>query len=129
MKKLFLSILFLNFLLLNNVGANEDSKNINLTCISNDKSMTQTVIISPYKTKELNLQFGFVNGNVVTVDVTDANYILKHEIGPEELPKEEKIQVIHVIDRTTGAKTETWIIPNEGPKFFQGKCQLVKPKF
>ncbi len=83
MKKLFLSILVLNFLFLNNVGANENSKNINLTCISNDKSMTQTIIISPYKTKDLNLQFGFVNGNVVTVDVTDANYILKHEIGPE----------------------------------------------
>jgi len=93
MKKIFLSIFVLNFLLLNNVGANEDSKNINLTCISNDKSMTQTVIISPYKTKELNLQFGFVNGNVVTVDVTDANYILKHEIGPEELPKEEKSRI------------------------------------
>ena len=129
MKKLFLSILVLNFLLLNNVGANEDSKNINLTCISNDKSMTQTVTIFANKNKELNHKIGFVNGNVVTVDVTYANYILKHEIGPEELPTEEKIQVIHVIDRTTGAKTETWIIPNEGPKFFQGKCQLVKPKF
>ena len=128
MKKLFLSILVLNFLLLNNVGANEDSKNINLTCISNDKSMTQTVTIFANKNKELNHKIGFVNGNVVTVDVTYANYILKHEIGPEELPKEEKIQVPHVIDRTTGTKTETWI-SNIGTEFFQGKCQLVKPKF
>ena len=128
MKKL-LSLIFLTLLLSGNVSGNENTKNVNLTCISNDKSMNQTVIIFANKNKELNLQFGFVNGNVVRVDVTDANYILKHEIGPEELTKEEKIQVIHVIDRTTGFKNETWITPGKEPGFFQGKCQLVKAKF
>ena len=76
MKKIFFKILVLNLLLLNMVGANEDSKNINLTCVSNDKSMTQTVIIFANKNKELNQKIGFVNGNVVSVDVTYANYIL-----------------------------------------------------
>jgi len=128
MKKIFFKILVLNLLLLNMVGANEDSKNINLTCVSNDKSMTQTVIIFANKNKELNQKIGFVNGNVVSVDVTYANYILKHEIGSKEWAKEEKIQVTHVIDRTTGAKTETWI-SKIGTEVFQGKCQLVKPKF
>ena len=108
MKKLLLTILF-TMVPYWNAGANEDSKNINLTCISNDKSMTQTVIIFANKNKELNHRFGFVNGNVVSVDVTYANYILKHEIGPKEWNKEEKIQVSDFIDRTTGAKTERWI--------------------
>ena len=127
MKKIFLTILF-TLVPYWNAGANEDSKNINLTCISNDKSMTQTVIIFANKNKELNHRFGFVNGNVVSVDVTYANYILKHEIGPKEWNKEEKIQVTHFIDRTTGAKTETWI-SKIVTEVFQGKCQLVKPKF
>ena len=127
MKKIFLTILF-TLVQYWNAGANEDSKNINLTCISNDKSMTQTVIIFANKNKELNHRFGFVNGNVVSVDVTYANYILKHEIGPKEWNKEEKIQVTHFIDRTTGAKTETWI-SKIVTEVFQGKCQLVKPKF
>ena len=105
------------------------AENINLTCISNDKSMSQTIINFADKDSELNQQVGFVNGNFVKVDVTDASYILKHEIGPEELAKEKKIQVTHVIDRTTGTKHETWISPNKKPLFFQGKCQLVKPKF
>jgi hypothetical protein len=78
MKKL-LGIVVLGLLLLNMAGANEDTKNINLTCVSNDKSMTQTVVIFGNKNKELNQKIGFVNGNVVSVDVTYANYILKHK--------------------------------------------------
>ena len=105
------------------------AENINLTCLSNDKSMSQTIIIFADKDSELNQQVGFVNGNFVKVDVTDASYILKHEIGPEESTKEEKIQVTHVINRTTGVKSESWIVPNGKNVFHSGKCQLVKPKF
>ena len=128
MKKLFLTIVLFTLVPYWNAGANEVSENINLTCITNDKSMTQTIIIFANKNKEMNHRFGFVNGNVVSVDVTYANYILKHEIGPKEWNKEEKIQVTHVIDRTTGVKTETWT-SKIGTEVFQGKCQLVKPKF
>ena len=128
MKKL-LAIIVLGLLLINSVSAKDDSKNTNLTCISNDKSMTQTVIIFRDKSSKLNKKIGFVNGNIVTVDETAASYILKHEIGPEGLPKEKKIQVIYVIDRTTGVKEETWIMPDQGIDRFLGKCQLVKPKF
>ena len=111
-------------------SAEDSSKRINLTCIGNDRSLSQTVVIfPPVKTKKLTVQLGMVNGHVVTVDVTDATYILKHEIGPEGLPKEKKIQVIYVIDRTTGVKEETWIMPDQGIDRFLGKCQLVKPKF
>ena len=86
MKKFFytLLVLVLGLLLINSVSAKDDSKNINLTCISNDKSMTQTVIIFRDKSSKLNKKIGFVNGNIVTVDETAASYILKHEIGPEE---------------------------------------------
>ena len=111
-------------------SAEDNSKRINLTCINNDRTLSQTVVIfPPVKTKKLTVQLGMVNGHVVTVDVTDATYILKHEIGPEGLPKEKKIQVIYVIDRTTGVKEETWIMPDQGIDRFLGKCQLVKPKF
>ena len=129
MKKLFPSILVLGLLLINSVSAKDASKNINLTCISNDKSMTQTVIIFRDKSSKLNKKIGFVNGNIVTVDETAASYILKHEIGPEESTKEEKIQVTHVINRTTGVKSESSIVPNGKNLFYSGKCQLVKPKF
>jgi len=128
------SVLFLIFLITTPLLTEERSvppanqkkinTKINLTCVSNDGTLTQSVAIIEIRLKsKKKLYMGWVNGMSGKASITDASYTIEYKIGPDD-----DIKVVYSIDRTRAIKNETWFLPNGEIKNFQGTCKKVEPK-
>ena len=126
MKKLFI-ILFL--FLINTSFVFADSKEIvktkvNLTCTTDDQTLTQSFSITEFELKSGKLYVGKVNGFLGKAYITEASYTINYEMDLDG----EKIKVTHTIDRTRATKIETWALPDGKMKIFRSSCKIVKPK-
>ena len=130
MKKLLI-ILFL--FLINTLFAFADRKlppsgeivktKVNLTCITDDQSLTQSVSITEIKLKSgKKIYLGFVNGFSGKANITEAFYTINYTMA------EDSIKITHSIDRTRATKIETWVLPDGKMEIFRGSCKTVKPK-
>ena len=96
---------------------------VNLTCITDDQSLTQSVSITEIKLKSgKKIYLGFVNGFSGKANITEAFYTINYTMA------EESIKVSHSIDRTRATKIETWVLPDGKMEVFRGSCRIVKPK-
>ena len=96
---------------------------VNLTCISDDQSLTQSVSITEIKLKSgKNIYLGFVNGFSGEANITEAFYTISYTMA------EDSIKITHSIDRTRATKIETWVLPDGKMEIFRGSCKTVKPK-
>ena len=96
---------------------------VNLTCITDDKSLTQSVSITEIKLKSgKKIYLGFVNGFSGEANITEAFYTISYTMA------EDSIKITHSIDRTRATKIETWVLPDGKMEIFRGSCKTVKPK-
>ena len=126
MKK-FLIILFL--FLINTPFVFADSKEIvktkvNLTCTTDDQTLTQSFSITEFELKSGKLYVGKVNGFLGKAYITETSYTINYEMDLAG----EKIKVTHPIDITRATKIETWVFPSGKMKMLRGSCKTVKPK-
>ena len=96
---------------------------VNLTCITDDQSLTQSVSITEIKLKSgKKIYLGFVNGFSGEANITEAFYTISYTMA------EDSIKITHSIDRTRATKIETWVLPDGKMEIFRGSCKIVKPK-
>ena len=96
---------------------------VNLTCITDDQSLTQSVSITEIKLKSgKKIYLGFVNGFSGEAKITEAFYTISYTMA------EDSIKITHSIDRTRATKIETWVLPDGKMEIFRGSCKTVKPK-
>ena len=96
---------------------------VNLTCITDDQSLTQSVSITEIKLKSgKKIYLGFVNGFSGEANITEAFYTISYTMA------EDSIKITHSIDRTRATKIETWVLPDGKMEIFRGSCKTVKPK-
>ena len=96
---------------------------VNLTCITDDQSLTQSVSITEIKLKSgKKIYLGFVNGFSGKANITEAFYTINYTMA------EDSIKITHSIDRTRATKIETWVLPDGKMEIFRGSCKTVKPK-
>ena len=96
---------------------------VNLTCVTDDKSLTQSVSITEIKLKSgKKIYLGFVNGFSGEAKITEAFYTISYTMA------EDSIKITHSIDRTRATKIETWVLPDGKMEIFRGSCKTVKPK-